>query len=290
MKKYYLAALIGISSLFTLGTAEARVYRCDSCYTDNDFKVLAKTLGNGQDHIIYNLPANLIQTWWVPDDGIIVDPLSGAGTFALPSQPPTKITTPPSAVIELDKAHTVYVIGGGTLRPIINVPISELHLPHALNKSAYDVVTDANLRAMVESAAGDIAVMSAVTGANLLTAIADLTGLATSYLGLRDQSGLLFKVVMSDGSYFHIKVEINHPNGDYLEGTARTASGQLIPESIYDVQGEWSGSSDNLAAFVDHVIELGAKVTYVGTGGVITGTVCSGSGADKVCVVYTVAR
>src|SRR5699024_3618987 len=104
--------------------------------------------------------------------------------------------------------RNVYTIGGNTLRPIINVPVTELDLPTSFihEKTVYDLVHDQNLQAMLESAAGSSDVISRVTSSSLLTALADLVSLSTSALGLKNQAALIFRIEMSDGSTVHLRV------------------------------------------------------------------------------------
>lgn len=288
MKSYLLAVLLSASILAIPAQADARVARCDTCRTDIDFRNRAQVLGPGQ-HLVYNLSANILQQWYVPWGTPPTDPKFHRQAQAFSGRI-TKQIPNPAAVEELDRAHEVYVEGGGSLRPIINVPISILDLPFGQNKTAYDVVRDFNLRSMIESAAADYEVLSTVTGDSLMTAIADLKSIATSYLGLRDQVALLFRIVMTDGSYFFVLINLDQPNGEYVEDSARTANGQAIPEEIEDVNGEWNGSvGDDLGPMANHMRILGATLNFVGSsGGTIKSIVCSGTGSAKVCVVRTV--
>ncbi len=284
MNGYFASAIIGISLLLTLGNSEAAVKRCETCYSDYDFKNMARTMGPGQ-HLIFNLHDNILQQWRVPYDTPPTEPFSTGKRVATASvSTPTKEIPPAAAVEELNKAHQIYVLGGA-LRPFINVPISVLDLPFAQNKTAYDVVYDANLRGMIESEAAHPDVIDTVTGQNVLTAIVDLASMATTHLGLRDQTGLSFRIVMTDGSYFYVTVELDKPIGSYVEGSARTNAGQIIPEELSDVQGTWYGTGsggDNLTRMVSHMQTLGATVQYSGpSSGAIISIVCAGD----ICVI-----
>ncbi|WP_236621804.1 hypothetical protein [Luteimonas huabeiensis] len=211
-------------------------------------------------------------------------------TAAVASSTALERIPPVEAVNELNKAHTLHAIGGD-LRPMFNVPVHMLGLPAShRTKTAYEFVKDYNMRSMVSSAVGDAGVISQVTSSNLIGALQDLKSLVTSYLGLRDQAGLIFKVVFTDGSYVQFTVDIDSPLGTYIEDSARTAAGQAIPSSIDDVRGTWTnGGGDNLGPMADHFGRLGATMTFVGAaGGAITSIVCSGVGAEKVCRVTRV--
>ncbi|MCD9033403.1 hypothetical protein LDO32_16940 [Luteimonas sp. Y-2-2-4F] len=270
--------------------AQAQFYkaqRCDTCTTSEQFRGRAIAAGQGH-HLVFNLLTNQIEYWHVPADagGPPGTPRASVATSQAQAR-----TVPAAATQELDRAHTLHVIGGGTLRPIINVPISELNVnPSVRAKSAYEFVSDYNMQAMIESAAGDAGVVSRVTGENLISALSDLMSLATSYLGLKDQSALIFRVVFTDGSYVHVRISLDHPNGEYLLDSARTAGDQLIPRHLDQVNGEWTNyGGDNLGPMAEHMQTMGATMSFVGpSSGTIISIVCSGTGLDKVCRVEKV--
>lgn len=166
--------------------AEAVAIRCDTCRVDSDFRAEAVGRGPGT-HIVYNVKDNLVQQWSVGSDGDTV---------------PAAVKTPPTPVVpqqrpstgatrQVANAHTFHVIGAGTIRPIYNIPIEMLGLNSlAREKSAYDYVTDAQLRAMVESATGSSSLIRQVTGSG-----------TTASLANPHRANLLFRVVFKDGSY-----------------------------------------------------------------------------------------
>lgn len=281
--KLVFALLLSLAASLTAFSAHSKVMRCDTCTTDTHFKEWAKTLGPGT-HQIYNLHAGILQQWYVPRGGPVPVP---AGSIQAPSGQPQKQTPAPAAQEEFNAARKVYTIGGGTLRPIINVPVTELDLPASfiINKTAYDLVRDQNLQAMLESAAGSTEVITRVTSSSLLTALADLVNLSTSVLGLKAQAALIFRIEMSDGSTVHLRVHLDYPTAEYLGDTARTAGGQLIPSHEHELQGTWHNTTgDDLQRMADHMGDLGATVQYVGPGGgVIRSIVCT-KGTITVCI------
>jgi hypothetical protein len=274
----------------TAQRAEAIPLRCDSCQNDGDFRAEAVRMGPGT-HLVYNVGANVIQQYYV---GSSTGGGGGGGVVPRAANPVVLKQTPPAAAVEeVRRANRVYVEGGQTLRPTYVVPVDMLGLnPDARSKTAYDYVRDFNLRAMVESAAGNVNVISQVVGADVLTAVSDLIQLASNYTGLRDQARLMFKVVFKDGSYVTIVVNLEHQNGQSEPGSERTAAGQLIPSDIQQVQGTWTDyGGENLKAMATHMGALGAAMVYSGpTSGSITGIVCSGSGNGKTCVVQYMIR
>lgn len=300
----FLASAFFLGAVLISNSVNAQFYtpqRCDTCTTSADFKARALAAGQGH-HLVYNLPGNKIEYWHVvvdrPGPGgpggpenpravgpSAVGPMSGARAESR--------VVPAAASEEFNKARTLHVIGGGTLRPIINVPISYLDVyPSVGSKTAYDFVNDYNMKGMIESAAGDAELISEIVGSNLLTALADLKGLATSLVGLKNQADLIFRIVMTDGSSVDIRIRLDHPNGEYLAESARTAGGQPIPENVHQIQGEWTNEGgDDLQPLVNHFAHLGATIHYYGpSNGVIRTTVCSGSGAQRICEVELVFR
>jgi hypothetical protein len=294
MSKIIHLGLVGmIGFALMAGQAHATAVRCETCRIDGDFRAEAVRLGAGT-HLVYNVGANAIQQYYVGyestgggDGGTVPRAAKGAGVMV------KKQTPPAAAVEEVGRANRVMVEGGGTLRPTFVVPIDVLGLnPSARNKTAYDYVQDYNLRAMVESATGNVNVISQVVGANVLTAVTDLIQLASNYTGLRDQARLMFKVVFKDGSYVTIIVNLEHQNGATENGSERTAAGQKIPTDIQEVQGEWTDyGGENLGRMSDHMQSLGANMITSGpTSGFIRAISCSGSGAAKTCVVEYMIR
>ncbi|MCC8490384.1 hypothetical protein, partial [Xanthomonas citri] len=215
---------------FIAPIANAANIRCDTCATDLDFREQALIQGQGT-HNIYNLFDNTIQTWQVPRQDTGTDPLridQKPLTTRAAAQPPVRVATSPQAVTELDRAHRVFVSGGYTLKPIINVPVGIVNVPSAQSKTAIDVLSDFNLRSMLAPGVASNGVYSTVVGTNLATALADLLAVAASPLGLKQQAGVTFRIIMADGSTIDFKISLDTTNGEYVNGSARTPGGQLI--------------------------------------------------------------
>ncbi|MEE7558460.1 hypothetical protein HH299_00925 [Xanthomonas sp. Kuri4-2] len=289
MLKQFLGIALVLGGLYAIPpAANAANIRCDTCATDLDFREQALVRGQGT-HTIYNLFDNTVQTWQVPKQDTGTEPLFvGQKPLAARAgaQPPVRVATSPQAVTELDRAHRVFVTGGYTLKPIINVPVGIVNVPSAQAKTAIDVLSDFNLRSMLASSVANNSVYSTVVGTNLATALADLLAVVSSPLGLKQQASVIFRLVMADGSTVDFKISLDVTNGEYINGSARTPSGQLIPDSIDQVQGEWtSGGGDNLEGIAGYMGSLGASMNYVGSGGV-TRIACVSAGGTRVCTVY----
>lgn len=269
------AAIFGATASFG---AEAYDYsiQCESCVTDSDFRAKARNLeslggGKGGFFYVYNLGANTVQKWWINPS------LGGGGGGAIPraaSPSATKSTPEPHVNVEVAKAHRLYIIGGNSLRPIYNVPIGHLGISAANDKTTYDVLRNNNLKAQIESALGDINKLTTIVNANVLASMIDIAQNASNVLGLKEKSFLLFRVVMSDGSYMDYILNISDTTADAKEESARTTAGQLIPTSQANVEGSWI-DSENLQPLVEHLTALGVPVVYTGTGSYVTTISCT---------------
>lgn len=293
LRDVLLGAVVLMGLGLTSGEASAVAVRCDTCRDDGHFRAEALRLGTGT-HLVYNVHTNSIQQYYIQGNtsgggGDVPRAVKASSSLSVFRQTP-----PAAAVQEVDRAHRVIVEGGGTLRPTYVIGVDMLGLnPSAREKTAYDYVKDANLRAMVESAAGNVNVISQVVGANVMTAVTDLLQLASNYTGLRDQARLMFKIVFKDGSYVTVIVNLEYQNGQTEVGSERTAAGQKIPTDIQEVQGEWTDyGGENLGRMATHMESLGAKM--VGTGPTNSGFVraisCTGGPATKMCLVEYMIR
>lgn len=276
MLRSLLIAAFAAASLLCSQDSEAAPKRCDSCHSDVDFRLIAEAMGPGSHHI-YNLNSNILQHWRVPP-GVV--PLSGAARINSSSTSATKLANSPEAVDELSRAHTLHVIGAGSIRPIFNVPVDLLNLTATQGRTAHDVVVDNNLRGQIESKTASTELMSQVAGAEFINALSDLVNVGTSILGLRGQAGMIMRVVMSDGSYIDVQIAIDQSIGEVQIETARTAGGQVIPGHVQETTGTWTYSPvDDLGRMVDHFRTLGATVRIVGPpSGIVRSLSCTPTG------------
>nr|WP_238408492.1 hypothetical protein [Xanthomonas citri] len=274
--KYIWIVILAAGFAAVSDRAEAVAIRCETCQVDGDFRAEAVRAGPGT-HIVYSVSNNLVQQWYVGSGGGGGTVPARAGAASTPVV--RKQTAPGGATQEISKAHTFHVIAGGTIRPIYNIPVAMLGLnPDAREKTAYDYVTDTNLRGMVEGAAGSSVLIDKVTGSSVMGALTDLLQLVTNYTGVRDQARLIFRIVFKDGSYDSVIVDLAQANGKSEPGSERTAAGQTIPKQASELSGTWTNyGGDNLAPMVALIQRFGGTVSFSGsggTGGTITRIVC----------------
>ncbi|GHH60228.1 hypothetical protein GCM10009090_35360 [[Pseudomonas] boreopolis] len=188
----------------------------------------------------------------------------------------TKQTVEQTVIAEVNAGHNLYIVGKGTLRPIYYVPISYVNLASANNKSTYDIVRDNNLKAQIESKLGDLDIVRSIVKQDVLATMVNIMQVATNYVGLKEQARIVFRVVMNDGTYIDFFLNPLDTTADAQENTARTASGQLIPENSQQAVGSWTAQgSDNLGQMADHMGKIGASVEYVGEGNFVNSITCT---------------
>lgn len=298
--RYFVSLGLVLASIFSAPVVAQSVIpvRCDSCRLDSDFMFAAEGRGPG-NYYVYNVPLNKIQRWTVysrtPPGG---QPYSVGGNLSVQQsgqnnralqvgiRQPTQGNVPNAPKAELDIGHRLYVANGNTLRPVYVAPIGELGLPHLEQLTIFDLINDRNMEGQIESAAGDPQFISKFTNRNILSAARDLLNIGTTYLGLKDQATMIIRVVDTEGSYIDVHVKYDEVIGQVQRKSARTASGQIIPTDIQDANGRWQNlGPDNLERLADHLERLGANVEHVtsgggtaagsGSGGMITGIVCT---------------
>ncbi len=262
----------------------AQPVHCPSCVTDADFRqraVLEEAVTNaGGTFWVYNLGAGTVQKW------SIYRSIGGGGggtpravravTTAASSGRATQLPVEPYVQAEVRKGQAVYVKGGSSLRPLYNVPVGKLNVPAAIGKSVTDVMLDANLKAQLESKLGDTDVVGSIIGDSLLSAIVDVAQMATNALGLKEGTYVNFRLVMEDGSYLDFHLSVQKTTADAQEDTARTATGQLVPENLQQLNGNWStNGADNLDRLASYFEKLGAVVVTEGNGGFTNAISCS---------------
>jgi hypothetical protein len=117
-----------------------------------------------------------------------------------------------------------YVKGGHSIGPLIEVPVDKLGLnPDARERTAHQFVRDKNLQGMVATAAGSSDLIMAVTTPEERRALVDRRS---------SSEGFFFNVVFHDGSSVVIRVDLDHANGRYERGSARSATGVELADEV----------------------------------------------------------
>ncbi len=292
MRNVAFAVSVFLAGSFASSVEAATTYsiQCESCQTDSQFRAKARDLeslngGGGGNVYVYNLGANVVQKWYISPSSV------GGGGMIPRAASQVAVTTTQLPVgdavrIETQKAHNLYTTGGNSLGPIYNVPVVQLKLPAADGMSTYDVLRDNNLKGQIESKLGDIDVLNSMVSAKVLSSLMDVAQNATNILGLKQASFLLFRVVMSDGTWMDYRLNMSETTADAQDESARTPTGQLIPASPANVQGRWSGEAENLGPLVDHLAKLGVPVVDASPGTYVTEVVC----ASSKCTIRRIQR
>lgn len=115
-----------------------------------------------------------------------------------------------------------YQVGSTRAKPEMQVPVMDLNLPvSARQKTAFDYLADANLQAMVNSAAGNGDVLVKVLGE-------DAIGAPQGSAGWRLHPPLRLRILFEDGSSVGVSIRHDRANAVFEPGSARTAGGQVI--------------------------------------------------------------
>lgn len=303
MNIYKVIILAGLSAfgLFVAESAEADPIACDGCSGPFDKRLAAENYGVG-DHLVYDLSGNSIERWVVERTGPeIGDPQrvgSGAARSRMGAFRVTPGIVPEGARRELDISHKLRVEAGGTINPVYVIHMGQHGIPGGAS-TAYDVVVNLNLQAQIVDRISKEEVISQVVTQSVKSYFSELYSLVASFIGLKGEASMQFKVMAPDGSYFTVIVSASEPGGRYIKGSARSAGGELIPEQKSDIgHSVWSGGSTGyqggaLDAMVGHLERLGATMNVVGSGaspGGGTGPVIGITCADDVCHVYILSQ
>jgi hypothetical protein len=234
--------------------AKAAAVRCEGC-SDAQARDAAKTLGFGQ-HIVSSFSTNRIWLFRVFD--------RNAGEPGAPIVVAVTSDPVPADVQALfAEVRDFYLFTGGTMKAAVLANADDLNVPGLTGASAFDVVSDANLRARL--------------GDRLASAPLPSLGQALNRMGNHITQGLLgligagdgsieVTIVFSDGTEVVYLLSPSSGTGQYLEGRSRTATGQLIPDrnAPHQYEGNWSGAGHEVQRLSIHMqYVIGATILHV---------------------------
>ena len=280
--------------IFVAQNALADPIECE-CIDSFSKRMAAESYGIG-DHLVFNIANNSIERYIVERSGgeIEVPRRAGYPAFGPRSASNLKVTraaVPQEAIQELNTAHQLRVEAGGTINPIYVVSMGQNGLPGA-GLTAYDVVANINLQSQIADVISSEDFINLVVTASVRSYFSELYSLASSWLGLKGEANMQFKVMGSDGSFFYVIISASEPRGRYVKGSARSKGGEWIPDSKEEISGGvWTGGSTGygggaLDYMVNHLDRIGATISFVGggggsTGGQVIGITC----AEDVCYI-----
>lgn len=267
-----LILLLGLVS----GVAQAGAARCEGC-SESQFKAKAKMLGLGQ-HVISSFSTNQIKIYNVRMESSGGEPGVPDIRLAIP------VAVPADIKALFDEVHHFYVQNGSSLRAVVLVDGEDLGVSGMQGATAYDVMTDVNLRGRL----GD-RLIQPFKGIDQLDYAGEklLQGLY-GFIGAADAS-IEVTVEMSDGSIVVYQLANGTYTGKYLEGRSRTENGQVIPEgNSPESQGTWTGDGD-IRDLKEYLEGLGARFTQIGTGTIMQTMTCSWAPPTLTCKI-TVTR
>lgn len=261
-----IAALLFAFGISLAGTAKAGATRCEGC-SDAQFQAAAKALGPGR-HVVSSFSTNRVSMYDVTQ---------------VAWDPPLWMAVPIAVSAEVksvfDDAHHFYVETNATMKAAVVVKGTDLGVPGLTGTTtAYDVVTNANLRAQL----GDRLASGTLPGWSNLDRAGEMIvqGLFAA-VGAGDAS-IEITVQLEDGSTVVYKLTNNSGTGQYQAGRSRTKNNQLVPEAnTPEYQGTWQGGTDQ-PSLGNHMGVIGATVIGTGNRGPMT---CTWKGTTLTCTI-----
>lgn len=294
-----IAALTGYTAFSRTAWAQARI-SCPSC-SEQGYANAAVSYGVG-DHHVFDLPRGQLRRYFVEcmSNSQQMQPsmaLEQGSTDATSTPTADESSTPaitmygcdgmlypneevpdPATAEAFGYVKQFYDETGGSFSKEIEVPISAISVSNPPG-SAYDVAWNSNQRGMIaDSLTRNIPNASAA--ANWLL------GHGASAFGFTDGVVITVTITFTDGSQVQYQCELGK-SAKYVEGSARTPGGQVIPDSSSaNYAGEWleisGGITEDLEQFVFHLQRLGIPIERA-EGARIRRVTCSWDGRTLRC-------
>jgi hypothetical protein len=259
-------------ALFFFSEGRAAIFECRGC-SASVMEYQARHQGPGT-HVVYDLATGTTLGFEVHYEP---DVWTGGGYWDQMFAAPTSVDPEVQALI--DSLSIYFGETNGLMASFITVALDDLdNLPSGVSgASAYDIVRNANIRAML----GDRLAQGNIPGAS--NAFFTLVNMGMSIAGVTSGTVLEVTVVSADGTSTVFKIEVGVGSAEYQSGRARTEDGQLIPEANSpNYAGTYSSPS---ADFVGHLGGLGIPVSGGGGGGSIIWLECVWDGQNLHCTI-----
>lgn len=230
-----LPALTGASNSAALGI------QCDYCSAAK-VERLVQQAGPGE-HEVFNFAEGTVQVYSVDNEA---DPVS-------------VVELPPSVAVLQAAAgfKELFDRSGKAMTASATVNASNLGLPFA-SATAFTTIQNANLRAQLGDRLSDPTRPLTDLGANLNAARVVAARVIASAAPT-----LALTVAYQDGTSVKFEVDLTAGIADFVDGSGRTADGQLIPETAAQSDaGTWTGDVDDLVLIGQHMQKRGASFAF----------------------------
>ena len=304
-----MTAVFATAWMFLSPFASAQHIACNGC-SDPLYEDVVRYAGPG-DHHVYDLSRGILRRYrvecgtggWIQGAGdgpAESGAATSSGPVTLGEQSAAYCTTPPTVALipndtAVENAFTLlrqaYLETQGTLAKDLVIDYGDLGFPFPAAPSAFDVVRDANLRAMI----GD-RLNNANFGIMSRAGLFYLAAAGDALLGFRDAISITVTIRMPNGTtvrYLWVRAGAG-AGATYLKGQSRTMGGQLIPEAENnrDNAGTWfgnppTGAEEDLSEMPGHLAWLGARLQEIGGNNVRVECRWDGStaGGSLVCTI-----
>jgi hypothetical protein len=229
--------------------SNAIAIRCDACYPPAA-KQQAISAGPGI-HYVYSVSNGIVRGYdvaWSPD---------------LAAYWATDVAVPADLEAAVIGLQEIYVESGGTMKVYRTVDSNEI----GISDSAFDIARNANRRYQMGSAL-------ATQPPSVTEFIAQVASAAAAYLGFYDGSVVEYIVQFPDGTTATYSLRLGSSSATYVEGSARDANGNVIPEAN---SPQWAGTYNggDLSPMLNYLDLLGVRWQHEGSGAIVGSIECS---------------
>jgi len=231
--------------------ASAGIIRCDGC-AESAYEQIKAAAGPGE-HVVYDLANDRVVGFSVEYDRELRRPLVS------PSD------VPPEIRAQVTAFSALFWEVGSSMIQTVEIQADDLQLPGIGGATAGDVVEELSLRTRIADRLWQRPPSTLpVSLRNAIDAVR-----SASFSIVAGPSRTRINAVFGDGSRVSFLLGFAIQDAPYDPGSARTPSGQLIPDSYApdEAAGIWTfgkgsvGESDDAGRFIEHLRSLGIPVT-----------------------------
>ncbi len=243
-RRIAIAVALVCSALIALPANADVGVRCDYCSAEVA-KEAALSEGILGKFYVFSVPEGSVRAFIVEQ--------AGGGHAARPAQVPEDVRLAVTGLKE------VFDNSGGSMKGTLDVYAADFSVPGAASANAVTFLGNSNLRAMM----GDHLAQGAYSGPGMTTSVRALIQTSTHVLRLASTTEFTITVRFPDGSSVVYDVKPGRSVADYVEGSARTANGQQIPETNSAAYaGTWIGPAGDLDLVLEQLRQLAIPVAF----------------------------
>lgn len=281
-------ALVAPSICFAAAVPHAKCPNCTPAQMTTKALQMTPNISIGTSTIhVYSLATNVIKQFEVScsgsqnavgttDGSSFASSRGGGETNATCPSQRIAIETPPNPTVkaQFDVLRGVYVETGGTMKAYYEVQSG--WIPGITQGgTAYEILNSPTQRALLQ----DNLTPTLVNMSSISNTMQALVSAFNGFIGFSEGIIITVQITFPDGSKLEFRLRQGEDRFEYVDGSARTQGGQLIPDDPSDVNGgSWTdpgpyGTGDDLRRMVDRLQRMGIPVYR---GGMPVGTTSVG--------------